>query len=90
MPTIGYGFTEGVKLGDTITPKAAGARLLIELTHVARSVYAFCSSRVSQNQLDAMTSLAYNIGLTAFARSSVLKTHNSGAKEAALYLSTEK
>ena len=82
VPTIGYGFTEGVKLGDTITPKAASARLLIELTHVAGSVYAFCSTPVSQNQLDAMTSFAYNIGLTAFARSSVLKTHNIGAKEA--------
>ena len=82
VPTIGYGFTEGVKLGDTMTQKAATARLLVELTHFAGSVYAFCSASVTQSQLDAMTSLAYNIGLTAFARSSVLRMHNIGAAEA--------
>lgn len=82
--TIGYGFTEGVKKGDTITREEADARLLIELQKFADGVDAMCSAPVSQNQLDAMVSLAYNIGLGAFARSSVLRMHNIGAPEAAV------
>jgi lysozyme len=81
--TIGYGFTEGVKKGDTITRDAADARLLIELQKFADGVLAMCSARATQPQLDAMTSLAYNIGLGAFYKSSVLRMHNIGATQAA-------
>lgn len=35
VPTIGYGFTKGVNLGDTMTPAEADARLVQEL-HPAR------------------------------------------------------
>ena len=81
--TIGFGFTDGVKPGDVMTRKEADARLLVELQKFADGVDALCSATVSQNELDAMTSLAYNIGLGAFTKSSVLRMHNIGAEQAA-------
>lgn len=81
--TIGYGFTDDVKPGDTITGKEAEDRLLVELQRFADGVLAMCSARATQPQLDAMTSLAYNIGLGAFYKSSVLRMHNIGATQAA-------
>ena len=82
VPTIGYGFTDGVKLGDTMTQKAADSRLLDELRKFGEGVYALCSAPVTQNGFDALVSLAYNIGLAAFSRSSVLRLHNAGAATA--------
>ena len=76
--TIGYGFTKGVRPGDTITPAEADARLVEELRPYEQAVWDGCTAVPSQNQFDAMVLLCFNIGTGGFARSSVLKAHNLG------------
>lgn len=78
VPTIGYGSTEGVKMGDTITEQDASARLIAELRKYENAVFDACKTRPNQNQFDAMVLLCYNIGVGGFKKSSVLKAHNRG------------
>lgn len=81
--TIGYGHTEGVKEGDTITPNKAHSLLVDELESFAEDVLFSCTSKPNDNELAAMTSLAYNVGINGFRKSTVLKCHNKGDKDAA-------
>lgn len=81
--TIGYGHTEGVKEGDTITLNKAHSLLVEELESYAEDVRAYCTNQPNDNELAAMTSLAYNVGITGFRKSTVLKCHNKGDKDAA-------
>ena len=81
--TIGYGFTDGVKMGDIMTREEADARLIEELRPYEMAVWQACTNEPNQNEFDAMTSLAYNIGTAGFKRSTVLKAHNRGDKQAA-------
>ena len=83
VPTIGYGFVEGVKLGDTMTRAQADARFGRELESYELAVMQATRGRVNQNQFDALVSLAWNIGKTGMARSSVIKAHNRGDYQAA-------
>jgi lysozyme len=76
--TIGYGFTKGVKPGDTMTRAEADMRLAKEVNEFAEGVARLCTRKPTDNQLAAMTALAFNIGLGAFQRSSVLRHHNAG------------
>ena len=76
--TIGYGFTKGVKPGDVITREHADARLGAELEHFAAGVRRLLTLPATPNQFGAMVSLAFNIGLAGFGRSSVLRLHNAG------------
>lgn len=83
VPTIGWGETDGVRMGDVCTQAQADGWLLDDLTERARSVRALCSAEPTPNELGAFTSLAYNIGLGAFAKSTALRQHNAGNREAA-------
>lgn len=78
VPTIGWGETEGVSLGMTWTKAQADERLCAELGRYADRVRSLCRITPSDTQLGALVCLAYNIGLTALAKSSVLKAHNRG------------
>jgi len=61
--TIGYGFTEGVKPGDTITLADADERLRKELEEHAQIVRdAIPDVPLSQGQFNALVSYVYNIG----------------------------
>lgn len=81
--TIGYGFTAGVQPGDTITREQAEARLDRELAEFGAGVARLLTRPATPNQFGAMASLAFNVGLAAFARSSVLRLHNAGDFEGA-------
>ena len=76
--TIGRGRTTNVKPGDTCTVKQADRWFCDELTERAGDVKAACTQAPSDNELGAMTSLAYNIGPDGFKASTVLKCHNRG------------
>lgn len=76
--TIGWGHTKGVRVGDIITQEEADRRLLDELHGFAEGVIERLARPASAWQFGAMVSLAYNIGLAAFAGSSVLRAHNAG------------
>lgn len=82
--TIGYGFTKGVKEGDTITKEEAADKMRrFVLPEFENAVFVACSVRPNQNQFDAMVSFAYNVGVAGFRRSSVLKAHNRGDTQSA-------
>lgn len=83
VPTIGYGFTRGVKMGDTMTRAEADARLREEVAPYENAVERNCTWVPNQNEFDAMTLLCYNIGINGFRGSTVLKCHNRGDKQSA-------
>lgn len=82
-PTIGYGFTNGVQMGDTMTRAEADARLLRELWPYENAVTTGCTNQPNQNEFDAMVLLCFNIGIAAFLKSTVLRAHNTGNHQAA-------
>ena len=81
--TIGWGETRGVSAGMVWTQQQADERFCESLTEFAEGVRKLCTNPPSDNELGAMTSLAYNIGLGGFARSTVLKKHNAGDYQSA-------
>ena len=88
--TIGYGTTINpdtglpIKQGDSITKETALRWLKIETASVASRVKALIKRPVTDNQLAALTSLAYNIGLGAFGRSTLLRKLNAGENSSAI------
>ena len=83
VPTIGWGHTGGVKMGDACTQEQADAWFSIDLSVYADGVQRELKRDASDNELGAMVSLAYNIGLHGFAKSTVLKRHNEGDRQSA-------
>ena len=81
--TIGWGETDGVHPGDTCTKLQADAWLLEDLQGRVQEVQAMCTAPTSPNELGALTSLAYNIGVAGLRKSTVLRCHNAGTKQAA-------
>jgi len=78
--TIGWGSTGPDIDQDTIWTKAkAQARFREHAAQFSEGVRkAVGMAPTTQSQHDAMTSLAYNIGLANFARSTLLKKHKDG------------
>lgn len=75
LPTIGFGSTEGVKMGDTITPLKAINRTLREV-QVMEGTIKRCAFDVElfQYEYDAYFELAHNIGADAFCGSKIVKS----------------
>jgi lysozyme len=76
--TIGYGHTRSAREGAVVSPEDAEALLYYDLTEVAEKVEAWTFTPLNQNQFEALTALAFNIGLENFRRSTVLKRVNEG------------
>lgn len=82
--TIGWGSTgKGIQKGVTWTQQQADDRLLHDVDKFMEGVRAKVTAPATPNQLGAMTSLAYNIGLMAFAGSTLLLKFNKGNTEGA-------
>ena len=78
VPTIGFGSTEGVKMGDTITVPKALERLRRDVG-VAESAIGRCVKvPLSTSEYDAFTSFAFNVGSEAFCSSTLVKKLNAG------------
>ena len=76
--TIGYGHTPSFP-GQAITQEQAGDLLCHDLSKFCGSVEdAIEDTPTSDAQFSAMVSLAYNIGVGAFTRSTVLRRHLDG------------
>ena len=72
--TIGYGHTAGVQPGDVITKEEADALFWADVEKFVRGVNRLKQgTRLTQSQFDAMVSFAYNCGLGALERSTLLK-----------------
>lgn len=70
VATLGYGATEGVKMGDTTTPARALARLRADANDFELGVKRCVKVPVHQYEFDAYVALAYNVGIGAFCNSS--------------------
>lgn len=82
--TIGWGDTgPDVVPGLVITQEEADRRFAERLTREFEPGVSKVVIAASQKQFDAMVSLAYNIGLGNFGKSTVLNRTNKGEKEAA-------
>lgn len=78
IPTIGYGRTTGVKLGQTITQSQADAWVVEEYDAFEARVYRIVTVPLTANQLGALVSFAYNVGTGALASSTLLRLLNAG------------
>lgn len=75
--TIGYGHTKGVREGDRISPFWAKEMLQDDLHSVEFEVKALDVAR-TEGQLDALVSLAFNIGIGRLKGSTLLKVIRNG------------
>ncbi len=83
-PTKGWGETEGVALGDKPwTDEECDQQLLKALTDFTSKVQGMCTVTPNDNQLAGLVVCAYNIGLPAMAKSSIMKRHNANDPNAA-------
>ena len=81
--TIGYGHTENVHKGDTITQSQAEEYLRQDIEPI--EVYLNSQQlNISQNQFDALTSLIFNIGIPAFSHSTLLKLIKANPDDSAI------
>jgi lysozyme len=87
IPTIGFGNTyypngSKVKLTDKqITREYANEMLQFVADNFAKEVSKSIKSIISQNQLNALTSFAYNLGMTNFKNSTLLKKVNANPND---------
>lgn len=78
VPTLGFGSTEGVRMGDRTTPSAALARALQDASKYEGALKKCVRAPLHQHEYDAFVSLAYNIGPGAFCSSTLVRKLNAG------------
>ena len=83
VPTIGFGTTKDVKMGDTIDPVTALQKKLRDVEVFEGAIKQCVHVPLSQHEYDAYLSLAYNIGSGAFCRSTLVRKLNAGDYEGA-------
>ena len=78
IPTLGFGETAGVKMGDKTTPERALVQLLESTEKHADAIRQCIHVPLYQHEFDAYISLSYQIGAGAFCRSTLIKKLNKG------------
>ena len=83
VQTIGFGTTQydtgaPVQRGDTITPARALVQLGAAADKTQRALARCVTVPVSQNEWDALTSWAYNVGTGAACNSTLVRKLNAG------------
>lgn len=80
--TVGYGHLivpgDGVALGDIIDPVKATELLTKDVERTVAGVNDNVTSIITQNQFDALVIFAYNVGVSAFKNSTLLKMLKAG------------
>ena len=76
--TIGYGHTDGVQRGDKITEDEAEELLRQDIALFAAGVKELVPDNLPPNQFGALVSFAYNVGLSALRKSTLLREVNEG------------
>lgn len=77
VPTIGFGTTSGVKMGDTITPVKAVTRAYSDVSKFEGALKRCVKVPLHQHEYDAAVELSYNIGESAFCKSTVVRRFNA-------------
>lgn len=83
VPTIGYGSTKGVKMGDCITKAEAEALLIQDLERFEKAVNKAVKVPLTANQFSALVCFAFNVGIGAFQDSTLLRVLNQSDYAAA-------
>ena len=77
VPTIGYGHTRHVKMGDRLTEYWADQLLRDDVRRVVHDIMQLGVVH-TQGQLDALTSFAFNLGIGRLINSTLLKRIREG------------
>lgn len=86
VPTVGYGSTfyengSKVQLGDKITLDRADQLLIFMVGKFETSVKGLVKSQINDNQLGALTSFAFNVGVGALNKSTLLRKVNANPND---------
>lgn len=77
LPTIGFGTTQGVRMGDTTTPTKALARALTDAQKFEGALKQCVKVPLYQHEYDTYVRFSYNVGSAAFCRSTMVKKLNA-------------
>lgn len=83
VPTVGWGHTKNVKLGTKITREQAERYLADDYLEAESQVANCVKVPLRVNQLDALTSFVFNLGIGNLRSSTLLKKLNKGDYEGA-------
>lgn len=78
VPTVCYGETEGVSMGDRYTPAQCKEMLIKSLEKYAQAVESCIKRPMPDTTYVAFVSFTYNLGEGAFCRSSIVRHYNNG------------
>jgi lysozyme len=78
VPTIGFGTTDGVKMGDKTDPITSVKMAFRDITKFEGALKQCVKVPLNQNEYDAWAQFTYNIGATAFCESTAAKLLNEG------------
>lgn len=81
VPTIGWGHTRGVKLGDTCSIEQARAWFVEDAAEAENDVLRLVRVPLAQHEFDALVSFQFNTG--ALGKSTLLRRLNAGDRAAA-------
>jgi len=81
--TIGYGHTKTAALGQVITEKGAETLLKSDVEDHSAPIERLVKVPLTQWEYDALCSFVFNVGVTAFKNSTLLKKLNAGDKAGA-------
>lgn len=76
--TIGYGHTKGVRPGMTIDLAEAENLLNEDIQRFEKAIRSYVRVPLTQGQFDALTSFAFNVGIEAFRKSTLVRLLNEG------------
>ena len=78
IPTVCFGETEGVRLGDKYTAEECRALLGDRVAEFGRAVDRCVTAPLPPARKAALVSFSYNVGVEAFCTSTLVKKLNSG------------
>ena len=73
VPTIGYGHTKGVQMGDTCTQEQADEWLREDCADAENCVNSAVSVPLTEHEFDALVSFVFNLGCGNFRKSTLLR-----------------
>ena len=78
VPTLGFGQTKGVKMGDKTTPIKALIRFKSEINEYEGAIKRCANVPMTQVEYDNWVNMTYNIGAGAFCASSMARELKAG------------
>ena len=84
--TIGYGHQDTAHEGLLWSREAASKALRLELQSIATQLCSWTTTKLTNNQVTALASLAYNIGKGQFLRSELWKTVQTGSPDVTRFM----